>query len=555
MPNKTEIIILLEGIADLMEFLGENTFKVKAYRNGSEAIRKSDVDFNLICEQKKLDSLKGIGKGLQSVIYEYCENGSSTLYNQLKDEVPDGIEELLNIRGLGAKKIFFLYQNLKIKTIDELEEACLNDRLLEVKGFGEKTQQKILNEIEKFKKNKHYILLSSAINYSDDVLSKLNDIKSIRKKELSGSLRRGMEVISEIEVVVLTKDIQGLSEELKYFYAFEQEEEIITIPNYYPLPVKLYLAKSESQFNLALFISTGSKEFLSKQEFVLNLDNVKSENEIFESNNIPYVIPSMREQEYLEAKKEFTKNSDLNIEGYKGLLHFHTEYSDGRYSIEEMVTSARDMGCEYAFVCDHSKAAFYANGLNEERILLQSKEIKEISKKINFPIYQGIECDILKDGALDFADEVLAQLNFTVVSVHSVFTLDEREMTKRIIKAVENPYADILAHPTGRLLLYREPYKINIKKVIDACAANQVAVEINSSPNRLDLDWRNIYYAREKGCLFSINSDAHLLSELPFINYGIMMGKKGGLMKEEVINYYDLPKFKTFCNRKVRKIK
>ncbi len=263
-----------------------------------------------------------------------------------------------------------------------------------------------------------------------------------------------------------------------------------------------------------------------------------------------FVPPEMREEQYFEIKNKKLKIlSNLTFDNFKGFFHFHTTFSDGNDSLENMIIAANKLGFEYFIVCDHSKSAFYANGLKEENLIEQHNEINRISKKLNLPIFQGIESDILVNGDLDYSDEILKSLDFIVASVHSRFNLSEEEMTRRIIHAVENPYTKVLGHPTGRLLLSRPPYQLNLKKVIDACAENNVAIEINANPHRLDLDWRMIFYAREKGCLFSINPDAHSTEDIFLTKYGIMIARKAGLQVEEVINCFSIDKFKNYISK------
>jgi DNA polymerase (family 10) len=319
------------------------------------------------------------------------------------------------------------------------------------------------------------------------------------------------------------------------------------------IPVKIFYFDEKTDYERALLVTTGSFEFVNKI-FGLKVLKGESEEEIFQNAKIPYVIPEMREEEYVLVKdKKLKENSDLNLNQLKGLLHWHTTYSDGRDSLESMLGQAEKMKFTFAAVCDHSKAAAYANGLKEERVIAQKEEIEKLRSRYKLKIFQGIESDILSDGSLDYPDEFLPHFDFIVASVHSRFNLDEKEMTARIIRAIENPYTDLLGHPSGRLLLARDPYKIDTKKIIDACAANFVAIEINSHPKRLDLDWRWIYYAREKGCMFSINADAHSIEDISKLKYGIMMGRKGGLMSSEVINCYEPEAFKKFLTRKVKR--
>ena len=554
MPDKKDTITLLENIADIMDFRGENKFKVGAYRNGAISIRRFEGDFAKAVEQKELNKIKGIGKGLQAVIYEYFETGESLLYKQLRKEVPDGIEQLLGIKGLGARKINLLYNELGISNIGELEYACKENRLALLKGFGDATQNKILSEIEKLKYHSKFVLLNTAEEFADEIITKLEKIPEVLKLEVSGELRRGMEFISAISLVLLLKDRKKFLQKLKTKMEYEITGDIAAVKGYFSVPLNLHLAYSEEEYNKKLFITTGSDSFLTK----LNAEPTKlkgnTEEEIFKSLKSPYIIPEMREEEYFKAKKRsLTASPDLDEQEFKGLLHFHTTYSDGRNTLDEMIGAAIEKGFEYAAVCDHSKAAFYANGLSEDRILKQKDEAEKMSAKKAIYVFQGIESDILADGSLDYSEDFLNNFHFVVASIHSRFSMDESGMTARLLKAVENPYTDLLGHPSGRLLLSREPYKFDVKKIIDACAANDVAIEINSNPRRLDLDWRWIYYAREKGCLFSINPDAHSTKEIEYIKFGVIIGRKGGLTNSEVINCFDLPKFKKFLNRKIKR--
>jgi DNA polymerase (family 10) len=554
MPGKKEIISLLEGIADLLEYSGGNPFKVTAFRNGANAIRRSAIEIDKIIVEKSLDKVKGIGKGIQSVIYEFYETGKSSAYDELKKDAPKGIDDLLKIRGLGPKKIKVLYSELGISNLGELEYACKENRLALLKGFGEATQTKIIDEIEKHKTYSKYILLNAADTISEEILEKISKFSSLDKIVHTGELRRGMEVISEITFVVLVPDKEKFLTELKKIFAVEIFLDTILIKNVYPVPIGFHVVTEGKEYCKRLFITTGSREFIEGLNTDYKINCSGDEHEIFTSINFPYVIPEMREKEYFELKNtKLKENSDLSIDHFKGLLHFHTTYSDARNTLEDMLYEAQKEGFEYAAVCDHSKFAVYANGLNENRVLLQKQEITKIASNYKLHIFQGIESDILQTGDLDYSPDFLSNFDFVVASIHSRFGMEEAEMTKRIIKAVENPYTDLLGHPSGRLLLSRDPYKFDVKKVIDACAANEVAIEINASPQRLDLDWRWIYYAREKNCLFSINPDAHSIENISYIKYGVLTARKGGVKNSEVINCFLLEKFKQFLNRKVKR--
>ncbi len=555
MAEKNEIIKLLNKIADLMEYRGENPFKINAYRNGAEVLRHSEENLEKLIEDKKLSVIKGIGKGLQSVIYEFRERGSSTLFAELMRDVPEGIDDLLKIRGLGPKKIKILYSQLGISNLGELEYACKENRLALIKGFGEASQKKILAEIEKLKTYSHFILINLAEDYSDQILERISGLKSISKVAVTGQLRRGMEVFSKLEFIALTEDTNLLCDEIKEHFECKKSDGYIDIKNGYQIPIQLYPVSSEQEFTEKLFVTTGSPGFLQKLKSSEHDSKLSGdEKEYFKHFNLPYIIPEMREEEYFNIKSDNLKlNSDLSINHFKGLLHFHSSYSDGKNSLEEMISEAKKEGFSYAAVCDHSKSAYYANGLSEDRILKQILEIKELTSKIGLHIFQGVESDILQDGSLDYSEDFLQNIDFVVASVHSNFHMEQDEMTRRIIKAVENPFADLLGHPSGRLLLSRDPYNSDLRKIIDACSANKVAIEINANPHRLDLDWRMIYYAREKGCLFSINPDAHSTRDISYVKYGVMIGRKGGLQSKEVINFFDEPEFRLFLNRKIKR--
>jgi DNA polymerase (family 10) len=550
MADRREIINLLYNIADLLEFKGENPFKVNAFRNGANVIRKLGDQFDIYLKEKRLGEVKGIGKGLQSVIYDYAEKGESTELKSLLAGIPETILELFTIHGFGPKKIKVFYDELGIKSIGELEYACKENRIALLKGFGKTTQEKILAELEKRKYFSNYVLLNQADKIASEIESELLSIKAVKQISRTGELRRIREIISEIEFVVLIDKEKPF---IEHFEVLDKQDNRILIKTNYQIPVSISITKDKDSFEKKLFVTTGSDEFLSKCGFDFVKLKGKTESDFFKSLKMDYVIPEMREEEYFSLKEKVRKNSDLEFNKLQGLLHFHTTFSDGRDTLESMISKAKELGFKYAAVCDHSKSAFYANGLNEERILEQKKLLKKYSDENHFTIYQGIESDILTDGSLDYSNDFLKNIDFVVASVHSQFNLSEADMTKRIIKAVENPYTDLLGHPTGRLLLSRDSYKCDVKKIIDACAANDVAIEINSNPRRLDLDWRWIYYARNKCCMFSINADAHSTEDILYTNYGISIARKGGIKTSEVINCLNADEFKKFLKRKAKR--
>ncbi|MDP2304362.1 MAG: PHP domain-containing protein [Ignavibacteria bacterium] len=548
--TRKEIINVLEEISDLMEFSGENPFKISAFKNGANTIRRFEGDFEILIEEKNLDSIKGIGKGLQNIIYEMFQSGNSSLLSELKLQIPETLPELFKVRGLGPKKIRMLYKELGIKSIIELERACSEGRLTVISGFTDKTEKKIFEEIEKIRENEKFVLIYHADMMNDSFIKILEGIDSIIKYEVSGEFRRHCEVISKLEYVVFASSAENVKSKLmNTYHNLNLSEDFIEI-NEFKIPILLHIVTSEDEFTSKLFVTTGSSQFIAIQNFEFD-NNVKTEEDIFKSNKLPYHAPIFREKEYLDNSCAVKKITELVEEkDFHGFFHFHTTYSDGSNSLKEMVLGAKEKGYSYFVVCDHSKSAFYANGLTEERILLQHKEIKALSEEIKLPIFKGIEADILSNGDLDYSDDFLHNFDFVVASVHSRFNLNEDEMTKRIIRAVENPKTNLLGHPTGRLLLSRDPYQVNIKMVIEACSQNNVAIEINANPRRLDLDWRHIFYAREMGCKFSINQDAHSVDDIKYLKYGVWMAQKGGISSNEVINCYSLEEFQSYLKTK-----
>lgn len=546
--TRKEIIRALEEIADLLEFNSENVFKVNAFRNGANSIRRFEGDFELLVEEKKLNSVKGVGTALQSVIHDLYRNGTSSLLLELKKELPEGIHELFKIKGIGPKKVKQLFSELNISSIADLENGCINNRLITIKGFTQKTTENILAEIEKYKENQKYLLLSDALKIVDNIKHKLNDV-SFDAFEVTGEVRRRREIVSKIEFLT-GGDFEKISSTIKnVFNNVNITERTISVADF-QIPV-IFHYSIENDFACNLLITTGSREFLEFYKIDEFSSSEKSEHEIFRKMKISYHAPVLREKEFIESMSRVPDEKELiQISDLKGFLHFHTNYSDGMNSILEMVLSAKEFGYNFFAVCDHSKSAFYANGLSEERILLQNKELTKVSSENSLNILQGIEVDILQSGELDYDSDFMENFDFVVASVHSRFNMSEIDMTNRIIKAIEHPKTNVLGHPTGRLLLSRDSYAININKIIDACSQNYVAIEINSNPRRLDLDWRNIYYAREKGCKFSINQDAHSIEDIQNIKFGVWIAQKGGVTPSEVINCFNFEMINKFIKDK-----
>ncbi|MCK9279834.1 MAG: helix-hairpin-helix domain-containing protein [Melioribacteraceae bacterium] len=543
MEFNEQLIDALESYADLMEFDGENRFKISGFRSGARALSQIPDIENRIDDESIME-VKGIGKGIYSVIKEFYENGYIQDFEKIKSKYPTTLFELLSIKGVGAKKVKAIYDHFQLSGLSELEKICRENRLTEVKGFTKKSEENILEQIERIKSNKGFILINHADVIVKEVLDKLLKIDGVKKCSMTGDFRRGKTTYDKLEFVVsfnndkISDGFLALDEIKKNGNQYEL--------NSYTVPVIIFIALIKD-YEKKLFSTTGSEELLKAVNNDL-IESADSEEKILGIKYKQFFTAEFREIENINREvpyKEIIEEKD-----YKGLIHFHTTYSDGLNSIEEMVQFGLDNNIEYFVVSDHSKSAFYANGLQEDRIIKQREEIFSLRKSITENIFHGIESDILKDGSLDYDLEILKGFDFVIASIHSVFNLDEDVMTRRIIKAVENPYTRLLAHPTGRILLNREGYKVNLKKVIDACVANNVAIELNSTPSRLDLDWKELYYAMDKECYLAIDPDAHRKEGILSYKYGIKMAQKVGYPKELVINTFDVNRFKKYLSDK-----
>ncbi len=534
---------ILEQIAFYLELKGENVFKINAFYTAIRNLSRFDVSLNDAFDKEIIQNTSGVGKTIQSILKELREKNESSLLNELKVQFPPEIYELTRIRGVGAKKIKKLYEELNISSIDELEQACVENKLLKIPGFGEKTQNSILENINQLKTRKGKILLHHADAYFANLSEEL---KKIYKKKFNhtGSLRLRSRIISKIEILLIKDASQ---KKIIDEFSLKSIEENVFVGNYNDIEINLTFT-DEKRFFYDLLRTTGTDNFLQRIKFnSLKTETFESEDEIFQKLNLPFIPPQARENENLELRKyDFPSLDDL-----KGLIHIHSNYSDGSNSIKEILDYAEKKNYEYVLLCDHSKSAFYANGLDEKRLKEQWKEIDELnSKSKNVRILKGIECDILPDGSLDFDDSILEKFDCVIASVHSKFKMTEIEMTKRIINALKNKYVKILGHPTGRLLLSRDAYPLNIDEIINVVANEGKSIELNCNPHRLDLDWEYHQKAVSKGIKITISPDAHSFRDMEFVRYGIDVVIKGGLEKKDIVNCLSLNQFlKDFCQK------
>ncbi len=572
--GREEIVQILEEMADLLELKGENPFRIRAYRNGARALLNLDADLEELVEEGRLTEIEGIGEHLAEKISQLVKKGRLPEYEQLKGSLPKNLLKLLTVQGLGPKKVQVLYKKLHIHSIPSLKKAAKEGKIAKLKGFGKKTEQNILASLEQSEKYQARHLWWDAMLIAEPILEGLQKLKSVEQAEIAGSLRRKLETIGDLDFLAGSANPKAVMEwftthsfvkrvlskgETKSSILLESgiQADLRVVPN--------------SQFAYALHYFTGSKEHNIKlRERALKrgwslseygIETVKkgvaspkgridSEEKLFNLFDLSYIPPELRENmgEFEAASKNKIPKL-IELKDLRGALHNHTAASDGRSSLQEMIQAAEDLGWEYIGITDHSKSSFQANGLSEERILKQMEEIRKINRKSKIHIFAGLECDILANGHLDFSDSFLKKLDYIVVSIHSSFQLDEKKMTQRLIKAIEHPSTTIIGHLTGRLLLKRKGYALNIPKVIDACIANKKIVELNGNPQRLDMDWRHWHAAVEKGLLCCINPDAHATDQLAFVEAGINIARKGWLEKKHVINALPLKKMEELLKK------
>ena len=574
--DKKDIIEVLERIGTMMEIKGENPFKIRAYSAGARTLQTMEEDLGEVIEEGRLGDIPGIGKALTEKIETLYATGELEFYDKLVASVPSGLMDLLDIPGLGGKKIKVLHEQLNVDSIESLTEVCQAGKVAELKGFGEKTQEKILSGIKNREAYAARHLWWDARAVVERILPGLQGLPEVERVEAAGSFRRGMETVGDLDFLVASSDPAPI---MDWFTSMEGIAEVTahgdtksSIRLEGGMQADLRVVPSE-QFYFALHHFTGSKDHnvrmrqkalslgLSLSEWGLRPEEEKdssrkagpveanSEEDIFKALGLQYVPPSLREgMGEVEAAERNELPELLEFSDLKGCFHNHTTASDGRNTLEEVAEEADRRGWEYLGIADHSKASFQANGLDEGRLLKQVHAIKAINEsgKYRVHLFSGSEVDILSGGRLDFEDADLEPLDYVVASVHSGLTQDEETMTTRIIKALEHPKVTMLGHLSGRLLLRREASTMNIQKIIDAALANGKIIELNANPMRLDMDWRHWRRAAEKGLLCCINPDAHALHHYDYQEAGVLAARKGWLTAKEVFNTRTLTEVKDY---------
>lgn len=551
-----------------MELHDENPFKIRSYQSALISLERGDQDIMELSEAE-LSKIQGVGKSMVDAIQQLKETDTFPFLEELLAKTPEGILEVLQIKGLGPKKVKILWEELGITSTHELMEACQSGKVAKIKGFGEKTQSTIIENLE-FKASNSGKWLYADI---EEMMIQLEDTFKVlapnAELAIVGDFARKLEIIHEGELLIASDELANVKSVIK---AMESIEWILLESGPRTLRGRLkeidfrvsihfcskedFLWKKLSLIASPLHLETiaDDKESIARK---LQKKDYASEEEFFSINNLQYIPAEMREGfGEIELAKENKIPELLTEKDLKGILHNHSTYSDGKHSLRQMAEYCRELGYEYLGISDHSKTAFYAGGLTEDQIVKQHLEIDELNKEMApFRIFKGIESDILSDGKLDYADDVLASFDFIVASVHSILNMDINRATSRLITAIENPFTTILGHPTGRLLLRRQGYPIDHKAIIDACAANNVVIEINANPWRLDLDWRWVRYAMDQGVMLSINPDAHAMEGYSDMKYGVLVGRKGGLTKEMTLNALSADEIGNYFDSRLEKLK
>jgi DNA polymerase (family 10) len=555
--TKSDVARIFEEMAEILDILGENPFKVRSYENAARVIESLPGDIGEMLACGALLDVKGIGKSIFSHIEELHKTGKLGAYDELKTKLPAGLLDILSIPGMGPKKVKAVYEKLGVKSIDELEQAANDNKIAPLEGFGTTTQMKILYGIQQVRKFSERHLFHNAMDEARGIFDEIAKAPGVRRSLLAGSLRRRRETIKDIDLLVSASEPEAVMDlfttlpRVETVAAKGSTKSSVVLKSGINADLRVV---SEEEFPFAANYFTGSKEHntelrarAKKMGYKLNeyglfegekLIPCKDEAEIYRKLGLDFIPPELREaQGEIDAAEKRALPDLISDTDIHGIFHVHTNASDGTVTAEEMAVGANALGFEYLGIADHSRSAAYAGGLSIDRVEAQSKEIAELNKRLKgIRVFHGIESDILPDGSLDYPPEVLDLFDFVVISVHQNFRMSESDMTRRIIRAIENPYTTILGHPTGRLLLAREGYQVDLPALIDAAARNNTIIEINSNPHRLDLDWRYHRSAKEKGVKIAICPDSHTVKGMEDFRYGVGVARKGWLTKHDVIN-------------------
>jgi DNA polymerase (family 10) len=581
--TKEDIAIALEQIATLLELKGENPFKIRAYTNAARSIEAWGASFSDLQNEETLEKIPGVGKAIAAKVKELVTTGSLKFLEELRAEFPEAILDLFSIPGLGAKKIKALHEQLHISSIADLQAACESGRVAELPGFGATTQEKLCKAIANRTRHAGSFQLGAITPNAEQLRADLRSHPETLQVSIAGSFRRRKEIVRDLDFIVAAKSGEAITE---FFCAHPLVESVIARG---PTKTSVRLKSgiqcdlrviTSAEYPFALNYFTGSKEHnivmrnraldrgwtlneyrlapapenpsAKRQIAPTQIPQVRDEAELYRALGLDFIPPELRENcGEFEAAEAGKLPRLIEAENLRGTFHCHTTASDGHNSLEEMVAAAQELGLDYIGIADHSRSSIQAHGLDLARLKVQRTQIEKLNETPDsIRVFSGIECDILRDGSLDFDDEILAELDFVVASVHSTFNLSEAEMTERVIRAMSNRYVTMLAHPTGRLLLKRDGYAIDIPALLEAAAETGTWIEINAAPKRLDLDWRWWPLAKEKGVRCVINPDAHRVSRLQDLWFGVGTARKGWLTKDDVVNCLPLKKMEAALREK-----
>ncbi|MBM7701269.1 DNA polymerase/3'-5' exonuclease PolX [Metabacillus iocasae] len=567
--NKKEIIQLLETIATYMELKGDNPFKISAFRKAAAAL---ESDERSLADIEDFTALQGVGKGTSAVIVEFIETGKSSVLDELKKEVPEGLIPLLKLPGLGGKKIAKLYKELEVTDLHTLRQACLDHKVQELSGFGKKTEEKILAAVEEFGSRPERLPLSFMLPIAEEIDLHLSSMNGINRYSKAGSIRRMRETIKDLDFIISTNNPKQVREQLitmpnvKEVISNGDTKVSVVLSYEYDVSVDFRLI-DDTAFATTLHHFTGSKEHnvrmrqLAKErrekisEYGVENSETgevmtfESEAAFYAHFGLPFIPPELRE-DGSEVESFSQSHTLLTLEDVKGDLHMHSTWSDGAHSIEEMAEACRAKGYKYMAITDHSQYLKVANGLTPERLRKQLEEVKRLNAKYDdFTILAGIEMDILPDGTLDYDDDLLKEMDVVIASIHSSFSQSREEIMKRLKTALESHHVDIIAHPTGRLIGRREGYDVDVELLIELAKETNTALELNANPHRLDLAAEHVRKAQEAGVKVTINTDAHRIDMLDHMEVGVATAIKGWLKPDTVINTYSLEELVTFLKR------
>jgi DNA polymerase (family X) len=552
-----DIANIFYHIAEILEIQGENPFKIRAYIKAAQTVESYTKELSEIKDVEQLKELPGIGEKIALKIKELVETGKLEMYEKLKKSEIAPLIELLQVPGLGPKHVKLIYDKLGIKTIDQLEKATKAGKLRGLPGLGEKTEQNILKGIDQERRHKERFPLGVILPKAESIVSQLKQVKEVKDINLGGSIRRMKETIGDVDILVSSTKAKKVSDafvklpEVQNILSEGATKSSVMTKDGFQMDLRVV---SPESYGAALHYFTGSKAHNIRirsmgvdRGLKINEYGVfkgkksiagKTEQEVFKSVGLPFIPPEIREDwGEIEAAQKGKLPHLIEQKDLKGDLHIHSNWTDGRSSIEDMALAAQKMGYLYMALCDHSPAIGITNGLTPERIVKRKQEIDKVNKKLKgFVILNGAEVDIRSNGKMDFEDDILKELDIVVAAVHTKFTQPKDEMTKRIISAIENPYVDILAHPTGRLIGRRDPYEVDMDKVLDAAKANHKIMELNAYPDRLDLNDLHCRKAKEKGVKIAISTDSHWTEHFAWIRYGIATARRGWLEPEDVVN-------------------